>query len=307
MTPIVEAVPEEATAPEGDGGPTRSRLLVAAAVVLVLLVSGIGGFALLTEGFRTTDEYTNTLAAQTAQLTVDNEAGSVLLQPSTDALVHVYARAQHGAHEPRLTAESGIEGVTVGAECDDDLADCSVDYLVQVPPAFAIRVRAESGQVSASDLTGRLEVVVDSGDIRLDDLSGPLELHSGSGVVEAHGLRSSTVRVDSDAGDVDMELVAVPDVVEVRSGSGDLGIVVPGTGQYRLAVDSGDGSTAVGVAMDDTSTHSISASTGHGDVTVLPTGRAPKLVPFEDGPRPPDAPVPPRAVPVPRPVPDLGG
>jgi putative adhesin len=276
------------------------RLLVALAVVFVLLVAGTGALSLVARGFRSSTDYSRTLTPLAERLSVHNLKGAVLLLPSTDDLVHVFAQSQHGLSDPQLSAESTPSGVVLDARCDSDLAiECAVDYTVQVPPSFQVRVETGSGEVTASNLTGGMSVQVGSGDVRLDDLAGPLDVHSRSGRVEAHGLRSDAVTVDAEYGDVEAELAGVPTEVRVRSQHGDVDVAVPGSERYRLDVGTPDGSTEVGVMIDATSSHLVTATSSSGDVRVRPSVQGPWRFPVPpDAPRPPEIPVPPD---VPRP------
>lgn len=169
-----------------------------------------------------------------------------------------------------------------------------MDYTVQVPPSFQVRVETGSGEVAASNLTGGLSVQVGSGDVRLDDLAGAVDVRSRSGRVEAHGLRSDAVTMDVEYGDVEAELASVPAVVMVRSEHGDVDVAVPGSERYRLDVGTPEGTTEVGVMIDATSTHLVTATSTTGDVRVRPSMQGPWRVPVPpDAPRPLAPPVPP--------------
>jgi hypothetical protein len=289
--------------------PTRTppRLLIAVAVVFVLLVAVSGAVSLISQGFRTSSGFTRTLTPQADRLTVHNDKGDLVLLPSRDGLVHVVAESQYGITEPRLSAESTGDGVVVDGSCDSDLAiECTVDFTIQVPASFDVRVLLGGGQVTASDLSGALDVRATSGDVALDNLSGPVSVRSQAGTVTARELRSDTVDVFADAGDVSVLLVGVPSSVQARSTRGDVDIAVPATESYRIDTAVPRGSTEIGVADDAGSTHAITASSDLGDVTIWPIVRGPRFVP--------DAPDPDQIFPrdeyfppLPRPVPVFPG
>jgi Putative adhesin len=271
--------------------PTRTppRLLIAVAVVFVLVVAVTGAASLVSQGFRTTSEFTRTLTPQADRLTVHNDKGDVVLLPSRDGLVHVAAESQHGISEPRVSAESTGGGVVLAGSCDSDLAvECTVDFTVQVPASFAVQVQVGAGEVTAADLSGPLDVQATSSDVVLDNLSGPVSVRSESGPVLGRELRSDTVDVLADSGDVSVMLVGVPSSVQARSTRGDVEVVVPGTETYRISTAVPRGSTEIAVADDAGSTHAITASSDLGDVSVMPFLRGPRFVPFP--PEPPQAP-----------------
>jgi hypothetical protein len=284
---------------------TQPRLLVALAVAFVLVVAVTGAFSLMAQGFRSTSDFTRTLTPKAGLLTVHNETGDVMLMPSRDGLVHVFADSQYGISEPRLSAESTDQGVVLDGSCDSDLAvECTVDFTVQVPASFEVQVQSGAGQVAATDLSGALTVRSTAGDVRLDDVSGAVSVVSGAGQVEANGLRGDTVDVVAGAGDVRVGMSTVPTSMRVRSDRGDVDIAVPATEEYRIDATAA-GSTELAVAEDPTSAHSITASSGIGDVRIWPALRGPRIFPAppvpprapgavpafpgdEDGPQPPD-------------------
>jgi hypothetical protein len=281
------------------------RLLVALAVVFVLVVATTGAFSLIAQGFRSTTDFTRTLTAQADKLTVHNDRGDVLLLPSRDGLVHVFAESQHGISEPQVDAESTARGVTLDGSCDSDLAiECTVDFTVQVPASFDVDVTVGAGSVTASDLAGQIWVGHLSGDVRLDDLSGPVSVTGDEGRVEANGLRSATVDVSNGSGDVQVEMAAVPTSMRVYSEQGDVQIAVPGTEEYRIEAAAA-GSTQIGVADDAMAPHSIRATSRSGDVVIWPALRGgPRIKPIKPiPPFPPGAPdAPERVFPAPVPV-----
>jgi hypothetical protein len=281
-----------------------NRALVAAAVVFVLVVVALGAATLIDQGFRSTSERSSALAVPAGQLTVRNAHGDVRLAPSPDGLVHVHTLAEHGLEAPELIEESTPTGLELGSRCTDSLAvECAVEYTIEVPPSFAVRVAAEAGDVEVRGLTGPLTVDSGSGDLHLLDLSGHLDVRTVAGEVEARRLRSGTVQLDTGFGDVRLELLTAPDSVRVRSEYGEVDITVPEAVPYRVQVDAGSGEQRISVPTDPTSARSITASSGAGDVSVQALfGDAP------DAPLPPAPPEPPRppVPPVPPPLPDGG-
>jgi hypothetical protein len=292
------------TAPTQTPTQTPPRLLVAVAVAFVLLVAVTGAFSLVAQGFRSTTDFSRTLTPQADRLTVQNDRGEVLLLPSRDGLVHVFAESQHGVSDPRITAESTASGVVLGGSCNSDLAvECTVDFTVQVPASFDVQVQSGAGDVEVSDLTGSLAVRHVAGDVRLNDLSGPVSVTSESGRIEANGLRGDTVDVETGAGDVAVGMSSVPTTVRVVAERGDVDVAVPATTGYRIDA-SADGSTQLAVAEDPASTHSIRASSGTGDVRIWPALRdGPRIRPVP-GFSPPDAPDAPDAPDIVRVFPD---
>jgi hypothetical protein len=278
---------------------TPRRAVLVLAVLFVMFVTGTGAVALASEMFRSTTERRATLLSGVERLTVYNSAGNVRLVPSVDGAVHVRTRAEFGLQAPTLIEESTPDGALLQAHCDDGPLDCSVDYTIEVPPDFALQVRAVFGTVTARGLSGRVELEVGSGRVELFDLSGPVSVLAHDAVVDASRLTSASVTVSNVVGDVSLDLLNAPSSVDVHSVYGDLDIAVPAEQQrYRVDTDAGRGSRRVGVGTDRTSAHAITASSRQGSIRIRPTGTDPEEFPYEDAaavPLPPRPPIPPEA------------
>jgi putative adhesin len=277
----------------------RSRALVLAAVAFVLLVTVPGAMTLVAQGYRSESQRSTELAAQADRLTVRDVPGDVRLLPSSDGLVHVRTQAQHGVGVPSYVEESTGSGVLLSVDCPDALAiECAVDYTIEVPAAFEVRVQDGGGDVIAEGLTGPLSVDRHYGDTRLVDVSGPVSVRSGNGDIDAFALLSPAVRLDTGGGDVELDMVAAPTSADVRTGYGDLTITVPGDQPYRVSADAQLGEELLGIAVDPSSTHAITAHSGGGDVRILQSLTGPQRVPLppqapRDRPVPPAPPAPP--------------
>jgi hypothetical protein len=252
-------------------------VVVAAAVLMVVLVCGIGAFALLSEGVTSTVERTNAFTPATNQLVggrlVVDADGDVTIGPSSDGRVHVHTVVRHGLGEPEIVQESTPEGVRLAARCSEFLAvHCDVRHEVQVPPAIEVMIDGPDGDVSASGLSGPLTVDRLTGDITVVELSGPLDLRARSGEITGEGLRAGAVRAESDTGDVRLELVAPPQSVDITTDNGEVDLAVPSGTAYRVDVNSGAGEERVLVPLDPASAHTLRVEGDTGDVTVRPTG-----------------------------------
>jgi hypothetical protein len=252
--------------------PTRpNRALVAAAVVFVLLAVVPGAMSLIAQGYRSTTERSAALASDVSVLTVRNIVGDVQLVPSLDDLVHVRTKAEHGLQPPELTEESTAGGVLLAASCEDALAiECQVDYEIEVPRDFAVRLDVGSGDVAVHGLSGELTVTGGSGDVVLSAMSGPVTVRGDYGDVLARGIDSDAVTVERTHGNVSVDLVTAPGSVRVHADDGDVRVGVPGTARYRVDSWALDGETRIVVRTDRASEHAITATSGSGDVVVGP-------------------------------------
>jgi DUF4097 and DUF4098 domain-containing protein YvlB len=114
-----------------------------------------------------------------------------------------------------------------------------------------------------------LVVQGDSGDIVAERLAGHLDLSTSSGNVGGHDLNPISVRAKTDAGEVDLDFTTQPVSVQANSTSGDVRVVVPAGGEYRVDATTNAGDVNVrGVIRNDRALRSISANADAGNVTV---------------------------------------
>lgn len=117
-------------------------------------------------------------------------------------------------------------------------AGCEVTFAIRVPPATAVAIHTDVGNVRVRDLTGDLTVETAVGDI------------------DATALGGKSVLAHSDTGTVRLRFSGVPDRVDARVSVGEVDIRLPRTAKY--AVDC-TGYAEVGVDRDDLSPHRITA------------------------------------------------
>ena len=251
---------------------TARPAVVAAAVLLVVVVCGGGAAQLLSHVVDGTVERRSTLSAAGDRFVVDTDVGDITLGPSADGQVHVHTLVRHGLGEPELVEESTPDGVRLDVDCNDMLAGrCDVRYVVEVPPAFEVVVDGTAGDVTASRLTGALTVDRLDGDIAVFDLTGPLDLRTATGEISGDDLRSELVRVDSDTGDVRLELLAAPRSLEVATAVGEIDLAVPGDVSYRVDARSDSGEERVLVPVDPASPRTIHVDGDTGDLRLRPS------------------------------------
>ena len=106
-----------------------------------------------------------------------------------------------------------------------------------VPHGTRLVVRTTSGDVSAVDVRGEVELRTTSGDLRIEGARGRTVFESVSGDVLARGL-AGPVRGEAVSGDVTLDRVAGD--VEVETVSGEVTVSQPRTDFVRLETVSGD-------------------------------------------------------------------
>ncbi len=222
------------------------RTLRAAAVVVALLALGPGAL-------RAQKSLDTTVAVRAGtRLTVQNPNGSVVIRSWSRSQVRVVAessdsptletapgqvvvraehrrRRGHGDGEFNITVPVGTAVNIGGMSVDVDLGDVCGDVLINTLAGdvtmrcgLDVRITSISGDVSISDVRGRLEASATSGDVVVRGARGFVGVRTVSGDVVLSDIAGEEVDAETVNGDIDYS-----------------GRVADG-GRYRLASHSGD-------------------------------------------------------------------
>jgi hypothetical protein len=135
-----------------------------------------------------------------------------------------------------------------------------VNLLVRVPPALALSVDDDSGDLEIQHMTAGLRLTDDSGDARISDIRGGADIDDDSGEVWISNIAGG-VRIDDDSGT--LEVNSVEGSVDIRDDSGHLAVRnVRGT--VKINDDSGNVSVT-----DITGDVSIEDDSGTIEVTAI--------------------------------------
>jgi DUF4097 and DUF4098 domain-containing protein YvlB len=244
-----------------------------------------------------TPQLWNFSAGTSPSVRVENIAGSIRVQPSTDGQVHVEATKRGGdaADRDRITVQASAQGSSVQARvccgpCDGNgRDDCSgrawVDFVVRVPGASRLLLNGVSTDVQASGIAGDHEINTVSGDVevsgsrqlRLKTVSGDskidgasaLHLKTVSGDLKASNVRGET-QFQSVSGDAEWRGTCTAGCrIQAETTSGDLKLVVGATGSFDLAFESrsGDYNDEIGTSISSREQHPtrIRARAGRGE------------------------------------------
>jgi hypothetical protein len=214
-----------------------------------------------------------TVAWTGGTVTVTVDTGNLTVTPSSDSSVHVSGVVQYGAIKPVLQITTAASGVTLSLSCPPVLSgNCSANLAVTVPAQAVVVASSDSGDVTASNLTGAT-LSTDSGDVTATGLLGSAHFHTDSGGITATSLGASDVTASADSGSITLNFVAIPHRVTLQDDSGSVTLGVPGPRTaYNIDAHTESGTTTIGVPTDPASTNSISISVDSGDVHVEPNG-----------------------------------
>jgi DUF4097 and DUF4098 domain-containing protein YvlB len=117
----------------------------------------------------------------------------------------------------------------------------SIDLSVEVPHGATVMIETQSGDISASDLSGVKSFRTASGEVVLKRLAGPVEVETVSGDLEIEGQAPIDLKARTVSGDVDIQ-VPVLRRLDLGTTSGDMGIDgdLRGDGPFAVRTISGD-------------------------------------------------------------------
>ncbi|MGI5454438.1 DUF4097 family beta strand repeat-containing protein [Streptomyces sp. CA-249302] len=246
-----------------------ARVALAAGVVVVLAgsVSACGASA---GDDKDPDHRTFALEGRTLTVDSDDSALEIVAADGNAAGKVEVTRWFQGSvalgKDPKVSWTMKDDRLTLRMKCSGVVADCSAKHRIEVPRGVQVKVEDGDGSVRARGFEDALSIRTGDGSVHVTDSSGPLTLKTGDGSVHAD-VSSRRVRAESGDGSVDLELGAVPDLVDSRSHDGSVTIALP-KATYRVTTETGDGSVDVSVPRSDSSSHVVSARTGDGKVTL---------------------------------------
>lgn len=213
---------------------------------------------------------THTVAQPFREIVVRSSRGDVDLVTAGKQIE--VRETQHYVFEKPTWHQAVKNGVlTLDTDCDVNVFECYADLRVMVPAGIEVTVEADSGDVDAHGIDVRnAHVQSDSGDLRLE-LPGRRSLvwaHTDSGDVDAVAVAARAIDAQTDSGDVTVDAGRGARRIVARTDSGDVTVSVP-RGDYAVdaGTDSGD-VTIDGITRNDRAQKSIQARTDSGDITL---------------------------------------
>ncbi|HEY0704223.1 MAG TPA: DUF4097 family beta strand repeat-containing protein [Candidatus Acidoferrales bacterium] len=136
---------------------------------------------------------------------------------------------------------------------------------VKVPRELDLDVRTGDGNVTATNVSGKLQFQSGDGNVSANNIRGDVRMHTGDGRIDGHGFDGS---LDADTGDGSMKVEGRFDSLALKTGDGSIDAQA-GTGS-KVAnswnVHSGDGSITLRLPSDLNA--NLEARTGDGNITL---------------------------------------
>ncbi|RPF33147.1 DUF4097 family beta strand repeat-containing protein [Streptomyces sp. TLI_185] len=241
-----------------------------AAGVVVVLVGGVAACGASAGDDKDPDHRSFALTGHTLTVDSDDSALEIVAADGNPAGKVEVTRWFQGTvaigKDPKVSWKMEDDRLTLRMKCSGVVADCSARHRIEVPRGVTVKVEDGDGSVRARGFQDALSIRTGDGSVHVTDSTGPLEMHTGDGSVHA-AVSSRRVRAETGDGSVELELGAVPDLVDSRSHDGSVTVALP-KATYRVTTETGDGSVDVSVPRSDSSSHVVSARTGDGKVTL---------------------------------------
>lgn len=148
--------------------------------------------------------------------------------------------------------------------------DAHADLRVTVPEGQRVAIYLAVGQITASNVNGRVVLDTHSGGVEARDMTGYLSIDTGSGAVAVHGM-DGDLEVDTGSGGVRVSDITAQDI-GIDTGSG--GVEGDDLTARRINIDTGSGS----IELRRSSARDIRLDTGSGSVTADLTTDLDRLV-----------------------------
>jgi hypothetical protein len=250
---------------------TRARrVALALGVPACLALTAWGAFAIVGEIGQGHFPVSDTIPVSGGHVTVHIGGGSVLLEQGAAGQAKLTGTAHYSLVRPTFTAQRIGGGVAFGYNCDLPVGNCGLDATVTVPAGTATAISTDGGNATVTGTAGDVTLSSGGGNVTADHASGDdLTLTTDGGNIDGTALTARRVTAGTGGGDVQIEFAAVPRNVRITSDGGNITLIVPrGPTQYDVNASSAGGNVSDSLPINTSSPHTITATTGGGDVTL---------------------------------------
>ncbi len=251
----------------------RRRAWQALALTTGLVVALISGLLWLNDVVQQRYDHTSVYRQPLTSLTVGATSAAVEIDQGPVGQVTVVQQLTWTGTRPTVEIDRAPGTMRIVVECDDygliSEFGCGAQLRIEVPPSASVTVNSGSGQITARQLAGPLNVQSDSGDIELDGVTGRVQALTTAGPINGNGLLSSDVDAESSSGPIDLVFAGAPLRVRAKTTSGPIQLDLPQGSHYRVSGGSTSGPRDVQNGLDAPSAAgSIRADSTSGPVDI---------------------------------------
>jgi hypothetical protein len=264
--PVTEGHPERIPPPppRRPVSPVVKVLLFVIAPLLVLATA-----AALVAGLWPTAIQLDFRAAGAPQATISVPDAQIELLPSGDGEVHVEVTGWYSGSAPEFAVATEQNETVVRGGCWTFLLSrCSLTVTVALPATADVRIAGTNGSITASRMTGSLDIDTTNGALRVTDAAGVLDLRTTNGWIQVRGATSPQVSAFTTNGEVELDFTEAPDEAIARSTNGGITVRVPAGEPYFIDMRTTNGQVQSGFESDRTAERTITAETTNGNISV---------------------------------------
>jgi hypothetical protein len=243
---------------------TRARrVALALGVPACLALTAWGAFAIVGEIGQGHFPVSDTIPVSGGRVTAHVDGGNVALEQGAVGQAKLTGTAHYSLIRPTFTAQRVGSGVAFGYNCDLPVGNCSLDATVTVPAGTATTISTDGGDATVTGTTGDITLSSGGGNVTADHVAGDLTLTTDGGDINGTALTAARVTAGTGGGNVKIEFATVP------GNGGNITIIVPrGTTQYDVNASSAGGTVTDSLSVNTSSPHTITATTGGGNITL---------------------------------------
>jgi hypothetical protein len=202
---------------------------------------GKGIYYEFTEGFKYVEPFDH------VDVDVDRGSLSFVAWPRPDATMKRHTSGFDKEFGPTdAYVDDGVLRITGACKTDDR---CWYDHMLEFSTGVSVAIRMKLGYVEIGYVDRELTAIIDEGGFVGVQLAGPV------------------VEVSLGTGDIDVELVAVPQRVTLAADAGDIALTVP-TGSYRCEFAAPKAPAVDGVTCDPAAAAVLDVTVEDGALTV---------------------------------------
>ena len=199
----------------------KTRFLIPLALVLLVAASAPAGQKRFEKKFQVSPGGT---------LTINTDAGSVRLIGGSSNEVSVTADIRgrdRDVDDFEITADQSGNNVDVrgkltkGGSWFWNSTDIEVDYTINVPRQYAAKMHTAGGNITVSDLKGKVDGKTSGGNVSIDGTEGDVDLETSGGNVDADHC-TGALRMRTSGGEIDVRTVTGD--VDLGTSGGDVKI-----------------------------------------------------------------------------------
>lgn len=233
-------------------GSLSSLALAVIACAAVPAVASCGALGQAGAGVHVSPSSAYNVTGHITSVVINGGSGSITVTGTDHGAIRVSQQPSYSKKPPVATRRVAGSTLTLSYTCPAEFV-CGVAYDVQVPRGVAVRAVTRQGSITLTSVTG------------------PVTAQTVAGFISATSLASPSATFKSSAGGINASFTVAPNSVQASTTAGPISLAVPDTVPYKVNGHTYVGKTTVTVRQDTVSTHTITAHSDLGSITIAPS------------------------------------